>query len=322
MTQEGRGGHYRKGLTIMQLLHMFPDDATAERWFEERRWPDGRYCPDCGSLNTAVCKDRKPMPYRCRDCRGHFSVRKGTSMQSSKIGLREWIVGLFLMSTNIKGTASMKVYRDLGIRQGTAWFIMQRIREGFEKGVGMPLPRPVKASEPRIGGKEKNKRSKKILRAGRGSVGRSIVADAKNRATNEIRAKVVKDADAKTVQKFVECHTDPDVSVYTDEDRACTSIDREHETVNYSVDEHVRDDVHTQGMDSFWSMLGRARKRTFHKLSHKHPGRNVREFEGRHRIRDLDYTDMMTLPAPRMVGKRLCFRDMIADNGLPPGARA
>ena len=69
MAQKGPGRVHRKGLTVIQLLDMFPDDASSERWLEEQRWPEGRFCPDCGSINTAVCKGRKPMPYRCRDCR-------------------------------------------------------------------------------------------------------------------------------------------------------------------------------------------------------------------------------------------------------------
>ena len=77
-------------MTVIQLLQKFPDDASAERWFEEQRWPEGRFCPDCGSTNIAEVANRKPMPYRCRDCRSHFSVKKGTVMQSSKLGLQKW----------------------------------------------------------------------------------------------------------------------------------------------------------------------------------------------------------------------------------------
>ncbi len=70
-------------MTLAELLRRFPDDTAAERWFEAQRWPQGRFCPDCGSTNTAVVKTRRPMPYRCRDCRAHFSVRKGTTADSS-----------------------------------------------------------------------------------------------------------------------------------------------------------------------------------------------------------------------------------------------
>ena len=86
-------------MTLAELFRRFPDNAAAERWFEAQRWTQGRFCPDFGSTNTVAVKARRPMPYRCRDCRGHFSVRKGTTMQGSKLGLQKWAIALYLMST-------------------------------------------------------------------------------------------------------------------------------------------------------------------------------------------------------------------------------
>ena len=171
MARKGPGKAHREGLTVIELFRIFPDDTAAERWFEEQRWPQGRFCPDCGSTNTVAVKNRKPMPYRCRDCRGHFSVRKGTVMQSSKIGLQKWVVAIYMMTTGLKGTSSMKLYREVGIRQATAWFLMQRIREGFDQGAGMPFPGPVEADETYIGGKRKNMsnaKRKELAGTGRG----------------------------------------------------------------------------------------------------------------------------------------------------------
>ena len=173
MAKRGPGKAHREGLTVIELFRMFPDDAAAERWFEEQRWPEGRFCPDCGSTNTVAVANRKPMPYRCRDCRGHFSVRKGTVMQSSKIGLQKWVVAIYMMTTGLKGTSSMKLYREVGIRQATAWFLMQRIREGFDLGTGMPFPGPVEADETFIGGKRHNTCRRRSVPSLRGAAGRT-----------------------------------------------------------------------------------------------------------------------------------------------------
>ena len=332
MAHKAPGRSHRKGMTVFELLETFPDDDTAEKWFEEQRWPEGRFCPHCGSTNTREEKDRKPMPYRCKDCRGHFSVKHGTVMQSSPLGCRKWAVAIYLMATGIKGTASMEVYRQIGVRQATAWSMMHRIRESFDAGEGLPFPGPVEADETFIGGKRKNmskkkRRELKEAGAGRGTVGKTAVVGVKNRETKEVRATVVPVTDTPHVAGFVATHTQDGAKVYTDEAKVYNALDPwfDHESVNHSVGEYVNDMAHTNGMESFWSLLKRGYHGTFHHISPEHLHRYVNEFAGRNNIRDLDTADQMSTLAQGMVGKRLKYADLTAhgkaDNGLSNGLK-
>ncbi|MDE0534345.1 MAG: IS1595 family transposase [Albidovulum sp.] len=317
MARKAPGRSHRKGMTIIQMLKMFPNDAAAEKWFEQQRWPDGRFCPHCGSTNTREEKNRKPMPFRCKDCRGHFSVKHGTVMQSSKIGLQMWAIGIYLMSTGIKGTASMKIYRDIGLRQATAWFLMQRIREGFMDGIGQPFPGPCEADETGIGGKVKNlsnrkRKERKEAGIGRGLAGKTIVAGVKDRESKKVSVAVVHGTDAKTLQEFVHDRTEETATVYTDEAGAYKGIDRPHESVNHSAHECVRGECHTNGIEALWSLFKRGYHGTFHHISDSHLPRYLAEFEGRNNIRDMDTIDQMAFLARGMVGKRIKYDDLVA----------
>ena len=123
------GKSYRDGISLMQLFDMFPNEATAEKWFEGWRWGENVECPHCGSANVKERKSRKPQPYWCRDCRKTFSVRIGTHMENSRIPLRKWAIAIYLYSTSLKGVSSMKLHRDLEITQKSAWYLLRRLRE-------------------------------------------------------------------------------------------------------------------------------------------------------------------------------------------------
>ena len=108
------GRNHRGGLTLTDLIAMFPDDTTAERWFESNIWRDGRVCGRCGGTHT--CEASHPtMPYWCGECRKYFSVKFGAVMERSKISYQKWAIATYQFATNIKGISSMKLHRDLGI---------------------------------------------------------------------------------------------------------------------------------------------------------------------------------------------------------------
>ena len=309
--RKGPGKFYRKGITLLEISRQFDTPEKGEAWFIEQRWPNGVACHHCGSLNVATVASRKPQPFRCRDCRKHFSVKTGTVLQSSNISLDKWAIAFYLYMTNLKGVSSMKLHRDLGITQKAAWHMAHRIRETLAV-TGDKFSGPVEVDETYIGGKEGNKHNSKKLRAGRGPVGKTAVVGIKDRETGQIASQVVEHTDAATLQGFVERNTEPGATVYTDDARAYRGMPRHHESVKHSVSEYVRGMAHTNGMESHWATLKRGYDGVYHQMSAKHLHRYATEFRGRHNWRPLDTAEQMARMAKGADGKRLRYQDLVA----------
>ncbi|MCY3984965.1 MAG: IS1595 family transposase, partial [Roseovarius sp.] len=310
----GPGKSHRKGLDLLELQDMFPNEQVATEWFEEVRWPNGRCCPRCGSTSTKIAKPSYNMPYLCNSCKKGFSVKYGTALQKSNISLRKWAIAIYLEMTSLKSVSSMKLHRDIGVTQKTAWFMLHRIRDAFVTEKAEAFDGPVEVDETYFGGKRRNmKKSKREKMTGRGAVGKTAVVGAKDRKSNQVTAQVVQSTDSETLHGFVEKVTDPDATVYTDSAKAYIGINRKHESVNHGIGEYVRDQAHTNGIESFWAMLKRAHKGTYHQISAKHLNRYVHQFAAKHNLREENTIEQMESVFARMVGKRIMYKDLVAD---------
>ena len=248
-SRKGPGKAFREGMTLAEFFEMYPDEQAAERFFVEQRWPAGVRCVFCGSDNVQTGAAHH-MPYRCRerDCRKRFSTRTRGIMEGSNLNFKIWLTAIFLITTNLKGVSSMKLHRDLGITQKSAWFLAHRIRTAMNDDDGYPLMGPVvEVDETFVGGLRKNmshKKRKKVKNKGRGTAGKTIVAGVKDRKTNQIKAAVIPNTSQETLHHFVEDRVHHEATVYSDDQPAYgTMVYFEHDSVTHSKGEYVKKDT-------------------------------------------------------------------------------
>ena len=314
---KGPGRNERIGISLEELFNeLFPDEKAARVWVEELRWgPNGedRCCPHCGSLDTYTTKSGRPQPYRCRDCKQWFSVRVGTIMQSSNLPLRKWVIAVYLMATSLKGVSSMKLRRDLGITQKTAWMLAHKIRQGWLGATDFgQLDGTLEADETYIGGLEKNKHWDKKLRKGRGTAGKIAVAGIKSRRSKQLRLAVINSPSSRELKSIVRRNAKPGSTLYTDELPSYEGMSEfAQASVAHSRGEYVRDNVHINGMESCWAPIKRSHKGVHHHWSRKHLQKYMDEFAGRNNCRKLDTIDIMRLLFLGFEGRLLPWKKLV-----------
>ncbi len=256
----------RTPTTLIDAVRYFSDPDVCLQMMVKVRWPNGVKCPTCGSERVSFLANQRRWQCSIKHSRRQFSAKVGTIFEDSPIGLDKWLPVVWLLTNCKNGISSYEVARDLGVTQKTGWFMLQRVRLAMQAGsFWNKLEGEIEADETFIGGLARNMhKNKKAKITGTGGAGKELVMGLLDRETGKVRVKHIADRKRGTLQQEVRANVEAGSQVFTDELASYTGLDKDyvHQFVNHA-EEYVRGNVHTNGIENFWSLLKRGLKGTY-----------------------------------------------------------
>jgi transposase-like protein len=312
-----------KPKTLQEAIQHFSDEQVCIDAVAKMRWPDGAYCPACLAKKPYYLKTQKR--FKCRDCRRQFSVKLGTIFEDSPLPLQKWLPAMWMLTNCKNGVSSWEIHRALGITQKSAWFMLHRLRlamKGYDVGTklgGKDDGGAVEVDESFFGGKMRNmhrdKRERYAAVTGHtgGVTGKTIVVGLLDRQAREVRAKVVPDTKRETLQSEIFKNVKYGSAVYTDNAVPYDNLNWKyiHEIVDHSQ-EYVRGQVHTNGLENFWSLFKRHLRGTYVAVEPFHLDRYLDEqvFRFNNRQKPMDDYARFEKVLGQVAHKRLTYAEL------------
>ena len=256
----------REPTSLQEAIVYFANPDNCRDYIVARRWPDGVICPTCGCTDVIFLANQNRWQCRNKHSQRQFSLKTGTIYEESPLGLDKWLTATWLIANCKNGISSCEIARALNITQKTAWFLDHRIRVSLGMATPDKMTGEVEADETFIGQKARNMHKDVRARKITGTGGKDktavmgILERGKDGKPSQVRTKVVANRRKKALQAEVREHVQAGSAIYTDSLKSHEGLDEfEHQVVDHAV-EYVRDQVHTNGLENFWSLTKRMLK--------------------------------------------------------------
>lgn len=316
---------------LQQAVQHFSDEQVCIDTVAALRWPEGPSCPACEKKDHYYLKTQKR--WKCKECGRQFSVKLGTIFEDSPITLDKWLISLWMLVNCKNGVSSYEIHRALGITQKSAWFVLQRLRLALRDGSMEKLGgggSEVEVDETFVGQKSINMHKSRKLKfqqlrsetpdwkskASSRWYGKTAVMGMLDREQRKVRASVVPNTKRETLQNIILSEIEHGSKVYTDQMMSYDKLAQKyaHEMVNH-LDGYVRGQVHTNGLENFWSLLKRSLHGSYVAVEPFHLFRYVDEQVFRYNNRGtkkekVSDSDRFELALSQVAGRRLTYQEL------------